>query len=258
MAQAIVTSRAVACVLWAAGAMLVPVVTAHAAGATDRERASTFLAKGFQAAPGTAPVVLIPGGVSPETRKDTEARVRDQLARRLRGAGLVADAMPQPEFESAFRAAADAQGGVLVPGTNLALVTPHLKASGQVAVAACRPVECAFVVRYRVVERFADIVDGTYADWDGVRHGIEYVHVPQAPTGYHATGIQSRGLAPAWSVELVGFRPQGDIVFRTFGGLALTSFDDVEAKHWVQKDHSPSDAEVAQAVDAALDSWLKR
>jgi hypothetical protein len=194
-------------------------------------------------------VVLPPLAQFPEFTDGQDA-VEEELIGVLVGAGYKVRRLVRSEFITALTEEIAAVGGIYDPVTGQQNLARHEEALGRLTRRLVDENEAAMVLSSRLVLRTAT-VRGDAAEWDG------QVRMGRTTQGIDQTVVWS-GTTKGLSLELTGFRSNGERVFKTYGGLVLPyRLDMAQSKLELRRSFFPNRGEVVEGSLVALKPLLR-
>ena len=179
-----------------------------------------------------------------------ESLVTEQLHRQLIGAGYKVVALDDANYEVIWTQEIQAVGGIYDSKTGALKTQAYAQALAALTRRVALDTRCAMVLKPALVMRQARL-SGIGADWDGQRRPVPQVRNYGAESRYD-------GSIPAISIELLGLASNGNVAFKTLGGISLPyRADSLGARFEVRPDLFADATETASGVYIALAPLLK-
>lgn len=207
-------------------------------------------APSVRVSPRPAVVVLLPPLAQFPEFADGQDTVEEELIGLLVGAGYKVRRLVRSEFIQALTEEIAAVGGIYDPVTGQQNPARQEEALGRLTRRLVDENEAALVLSSRLVLRTAT-VRGDAAEWDG------QVRMGRTTQGIDQTTVWS-GTTKGLSLELTGFRSNGERVFKTYGGLVLPyRLDMAQSKLELRRSFFPNRNEVVEGSLVALKPLLR-
>jgi hypothetical protein len=179
-----------------------------------------------------------------------ERLVTEQLHRQLTGAGYKVVALDDANYDVIWNQEIQAVGGIYDGKTGALKTQAYAQALAALTRRVAVDTRCAMVLKPALVMRQAHL-SGIGADWDGQRRPVPQVRNYGADSRYD-------GSIPAISIELLGLASNGNVAFKTLGGISLPyRADSLGARFEVRPDLFADATETASGVHIALMPLLK-
>lgn len=212
--------------------------------------ADNIIDKRFTAPPAGEMIVLLP----PTKQVGNEAgmkHLRDQLSAQLTSAGYRVAPLDEARHQALWTQVVAEVGGLYDPETGTAIPKARAQADSKLAQHICAEMKCAMLIQAELVRRQAKL-SGTWAEWDGQRRPISTMGTNDRPYTFS-------GSAPSISVEVRATMANGNMGFRTHGGVALPHVPDVKRVRTVLRtDLFEDDRDIASGLQVALEPLIPR
>lgn len=212
--------------------------------------ADNIIDKRFTAPAAGEMIVLLP----PTKQVGNEAgmkHLRDQLSAQLTSAGYRVAPLDEARHQALWTQVVAEAGGLYDPETGTAIPKARAQADSKLAQHICAEMKCAMLIQAELVRRQAKL-SGTWAEWDGQRRPISTMGTNDRPYTFS-------GSAPSISVEVRATMANGNMGFRTHGGVALPHVPDVKRVRTVLRtDLFEDDRDIASGLQVALEPLIPR
>lgn len=201
-------------------------------------------------APGSLVVILPPKAETNDYGK-ANGFVTEQLRAQLVAAGYKVKGLDATNHDLIWAQEVAIVGGIYDPATGQRRGDAYARAVSALAQRVATDTGAALVVWPGLVLRQA-IFNGTSAEWDGQRR------TPKLTKAF-ADDYRMKGSTIAISVELLAVSSNGQVAFKTLGGVSLPYSADVwHGQHTLRDDLFSSDEEIGQGIAIALRPLLAR
>jgi len=209
-----------------------------------------YVAPSFSAPARGSLFVLLPAKSGSPEVVSGEKLVTDQLHRQLTAVGYKVVALDDANYEVIWNQEIQAVGGIYDSNTGAIKTKAYAQALGALTRRVAADTHCSFVLKPVLVLRTAKL-SGIGADWDGQRR-------PLPKTRSYGEDSRYDGSIPAISVELLALSSNGDIAFKTLGGISLPyRADNLAGRFEVRPDLFADVSETADGVRIALRPVIK-
>jgi len=196
-------------------------------------------------------IVLLPPKTTTPQAIAGGAFVVAQLHKQLTQSGYKVVALDPDNHALIWEQEVSAVGGIYDPADGQLKTAAYGKALAGLAQRIAADTKAVLVISHSILGRPA-AVSGTKAIWDGQSRTL-----PVAKTFGSEFRI-STGTSTALSVELLGIAGGGQVVFKTYGGIAVPYRANMAGeKYELRPDLFANDGETADGVRLALAPWLR-
>ncbi|SHG48830.1 hypothetical protein [Massilia sp. CF038] len=226
-------------------------VPAYAAPVPMPMQADEYVAPAFSAPAAAALIILLPAQSGGSQYDAANGFVIGQLQAQLVAAGYRVKGLDAANYDLLWQQEAQAAGGLYDPLTGDLRTEAYFRAMSALAQRIAAATGAALVIKPALVLRDARLL-GTTAQWDGQRK------MPKAKNLFNDT-VRYDGITTAISVEFIAMSGEGELAFKTFGGVTLPHRGDMwDGKQEVRDDLFANDKEIAEGVSIALRPLLKK
>ena len=212
--------------------------------------ADNIIDKRFVAPPVGELIVLLPS--TKQVGIESGGRhLRAQLIAQLTSAGYRVMPLDEARHQELWTQVATEVGGLYNPQTGTPIPKARASAYSKLAQRVCADMKCALLVQAELVRRQAKL-SGDSAEWDGQRSRVKTI-------GDFGRNYTFSGSTPSISVEVRAVMANGDMGFRTHGGVALPYQSDVlKVQSVLRTDLFEDDREIASGLQIALAPLIPR
>lgn len=224
-------------------ASLISLLAACASSAV-KESPDNKIAENFQAPDRSKKVLMLPPRADYHEFSIGESVVKQNIYEQLKRAGYQAVMLDENNYKEIWGQEVAAVGGVYDPQTGGFRRAAYMHALSEVVKRVAAETDCSIVLVPRLVVRTATVSfrSGT---WDGVKRR-------QRQEDYSPYATYS-GTTAGLSMELMGFNPQGEWQFTTYGGIMLPyEINGGTRRQELRHDLFSAPQEIEEAVGLAL------
>ncbi len=206
--------------------------------------ADNIIDKQFIAPPAGELIVLLPS-TKQVGNESGGKHLRAQLVAQLTSAGYRVMPLDEARHQELWTQVVTEVGGLYNPQTGTAIPKARASAYSKLAQRVCADMKCVLLVQAELVRRQAKL-SGDSAEWDGQRARVKTI-------GDFGRNYTFSGSTTSISVEVRAVMANGDMGFRTHGGVALPYQSDVtKTQSVLRTDLFEDDREIASGLQIAL------